>query len=95
MSKLTQAAQGQPCQIRVPAHCNQNTETVVACHYRMAGMNGTGIKPPDFMIAFGCSSCHDVVDGRQKTEYRWGELRLMHAEGVMRTQVLLNKMGLL
>lgn len=54
-----------------------------------------GIKPPDFMGAYACSACHDVVDGRIKTDLSEYELRLAHAEGVMRTLVILQKKGLL
>ncbi|EGX06785.1 hypothetical protein ECSTECMHI813_1399 [Escherichia coli STEC_MHI813] len=37
--------------------------------------------------AIACSSCHDLIDGRVKTiDYTKEELRLMHAEGVFRTQ---------
>ncbi|WII91751.1 DUF1364 family protein [Kingella negevensis] len=54
-----------------------------------------GIKPPDFMGAYACSACHDAVDGRVKTDLSEDELRLAHAEGVFRTQVILNKIGLL
>lgn len=95
MSKFTEAARGQPCTIRVPSYCNRNVETVVACHYRMAGTCGVGMKPPDFLIAFGCHTCHGCCDGRIQTNYSRDELRLMHAEGVFRTQVILNGMGLL
>jgi hypothetical protein len=95
MSKLTESARGQPCQIRVPSYCSGNPETVVACHYRLAGTCGVGMKPPDFLIAFGCAACHDCVDGRIRTNYTRDELRLMHCEGVMRTQILLHKAGLL
>lgn len=95
MSALTKAARGQPCQIRVPSYCSGNPETVVACHYRLAGTCGVGMKPPDFLIAFGCQACHDCCDGRIRTNYTRNELRLMHAEGVMRSQILLHKQGLL
>ena len=53
-----------------------------------------GIKPPDFMGAYACSACHDAVDGRIKTDLSDEELRLAHAEGVMRTLVILEKAGL-
>jgi hypothetical protein len=36
--------------------------------------------------AWCCSSCHDAIDGRQKSEHTFDELRLMHLEGVIRTQ---------
>ena len=56
-------------------------------------MNGMGMKPPDFCGAFGCDQCHSAVDGRIKTNYTRDELRLMHAEGVMRTLNELVKRG--
>lgn len=41
-----------------------------------------------------CSSCHDLIDGRVKTsDYTKEELRLMHAEGVFRTQEIWRKKG--
>lgn len=55
-------------------------------HYRLAGTCGTGCKPDDTQAAIACNGCHDVIDGRTKTtDFTYDELRLMHAEGVMRT----------
>ena len=85
---LRKFAQGKPCQIRVPGHCNFNPETSVLCHYRMAGITGVGMKAPDCCGAIGCSSCHDVVDGRVSTDLTADERKLLHLEGVIRTQVL-------
>lgn len=95
MSKITQSARGEPCQIRLAGYCNHNPETTVLAHYRLADYCGMGIKPPDFMGAYACSICHDAVDGRIKTDLSEEELRLAHAEGVMRTLVLLQRKGLL
>ena len=55
MSKITQSARGERCQIRFPGICNHDPETTVFAHYRLAGYCGTGIKPPDFMGAFALS----------------------------------------
>ena len=52
MSKITQSARGERCQIRFPGICNHDPETTVFAHYRLAGYCGTGIKPPDFMGAY-------------------------------------------
>ncbi len=93
MSKLRKEARGRDCQIRVPGFCNFNPETTVLTHYRMAGTCGTGIKPDDVQAAWGCSACHDAIDSRKKTEYTRDELRLMHAEGVFRTQAILRSEG--
>ena len=87
---LRKIARGQECQIRLPC-CNANHETTVLAHYRLAGHCGTGVKPDDFVFgAWACSACHDVVDGRAKIDgWSKSEIRLAHAEGVMRTQMLI------
>ena len=95
MSKIRQSARGEQCTVRIAGYCNRNPETTVLAHYRLAGYCGTSIKPPDFMGAYACSICHDAVDGRIKTDLSEEELRLAHAEGVMRTLVLLQRKGLL
>jgi hypothetical protein len=82
-TKLTKAARGRDCQVRVPGVCNGNPETTVLAHYRLAG------------TSWSCSACHDYVDGRGSS--RRGadreESRLLHAEGVMRTQDILIREG--
>jgi hypothetical protein len=94
-NQLTKAARGRECQIRVPGVCNGNPETTVLAHYRLAGTNGMSCKPNDFQGAWSCSACHDYVDGRGAS--RRGadreEARLLHAEGVMRTQDILIREG--
>lgn len=86
MSKLTEAARGMDCQVRIPGVCNFNAETTVLAHYRLAGTCGIGIKPPDLLGAWCCSSCHDAIDGRvmrKDVDCAWD--RLAHAEGCLRT----------
>lgn len=95
MSKIRKSARGQQCQIRLIGICNHNPETVVLAHYRMAGTCGMGIKPSDIKAAYACDSCHSAVDGRLKTDLSRDELRTAFAEGVMRTQQILIKKGLL
>lgn len=95
MSKLTEAARGQPCLIRLPGCLGQH-ESVVACHYRLAGFCGVGMKPPNWMIAFGCAHCHSVADFRVFIDgYSRDAVRLSLAEGVFRTQAKLFEWGLL
>jgi len=65
MSKLTKSAKNQMCTFQVPNVCNHNNETTVLCH--LPDDTGTGHmsgKSSDFIAAFGCSSCHDFIDGR-------------------------------
>lgn len=92
MSKLRKAARGRPCMVRLPG-CDGGGETTVLAHYRMSGYAGMGLKPDDALGAWCCSACHDAVDGRSKGVRE--EVRLAHAEGVMRTFAELRKEGLL
>lgn len=92
MSKLTKSARGRECQIRIPGVCNRDDSTTVLCHLGGAGM---GIKHDDRHAAFGCSACHDAVDGRIKTDYPNTLLKLFHLEGVIRTQQIWIKDGLM
>lgn len=90
---LRKEARGRGCQVRLVGVCNHDDSTVVLAHYRMAGLNGVGMKPDDMFGAWACSACHDAVDMRTKTRYSYDELRLAHAEGVLRTQAILRKEG--
>ena len=88
MTKLRKAARGMPCMVRIPGICNGNPETTVLAHYRLAGYCGTGIKPDDDVFgAWACSNCHDLIDGRMRCAMTHAELRLAHAEGILRTQM--------
>lgn len=71
--------------VRIPNHCNHNRATTTLAHYRLADLCGIGMKPDDMIASWACSDCHDVADGRQKTEHSREAVRLMLAEGVFRT----------
>lgn len=92
MSKITKSAKGESCTIRLPGICRHDNETVVACHLNGGGM---GAKVSDIHIAYADYYCHSAVDGRIKTQYTKDELQLAHLRGVIRTQDLLLKKGLL
>ena len=86
-------ARGRECQVRIPGVCNGNPETVVGAHYRVAGLSGFGIKSDDLFIAWACSDCHDAIDRRRHTDLEREWVRLLHAEGVFRTQEILHREG--
>ena len=86
MANLRKLARGRDCQIRIPGICNGNPDTVVLCHIPGGGMGG---KQPDMLGAWGCSSCHNVVDGRSNTTYPRELLMLWLLEGMVRTQQIL------
>ena len=59
------AARGQDCTLRL-AVCNFDPDTTVLCHSNfLADGKGMGLKAPDSAACFGCSDCHDVLDGRR------------------------------
>ena len=61
--KLRDSARGEACTLQLHPYCNGNTETTVLCH--LPSGSGIGQKSPDWWAAFGCSDCHDVIDGRK------------------------------
>lgn len=66
VSKITESARGEDCQIRLIGVCNRNHETTVWCHANgSAAGKGIGMKSHDLLGAYGCSSCHDAYDRRQ------------------------------
>ena len=99
VSKLRKSARGQQCQIRVVGICNGDPETVVLAHLNGGGM---GTKRHDIHGAYACSACHAAVDGRLPT-VRTGyqeclgrdELRLLHLDGIIRTQEIMLREGLI
>ena len=92
MSKITESARGQECQVRLIGICNHNDETTVFAHYRKGGLGGMGKKPKDIFGAYACSACHDVLDGRVKAEMDLFTLDSEFKSAVLRTQeILVNK----
>jgi len=91
MSKITKSAKGEECQTRIPGVCNFDPKTTVFAHLNGGGM---GMKHSDLHGAYCCSACHDAVDGRIQTAHCWHELKLMHLEGMVRTQKILLAKGL-
>lgn len=60
------AARGRDCALMIPGVCNRDPATTVLCHSnRLADGKGMGLKAPDSAACFGCSDCHDVLDGRR------------------------------
>jgi len=98
MTDLRKAARGRDCQVRIPGVCNHNSETVVLAHLSGGGVGG---KRHDILGAHACSDCHDVIDGRRSAVNLYGEplsaedIYIAQLEGVVRTQELLIKEGLI
>ena len=92
---LRKEAKGRGCMVRIPGVCSHNSETVVLAHVRLTGVSGMGMKAPDILGAWACSSCHDAVDRRNHTDLERDYVRLLHLEGMARTIAQLEKEGLL
>lgn len=88
---LRKLARGRQCLVRLQG-CTGGGEDTVLSHYRLSGLSGVGLKPPDIIGAWCCSKCHDIVDGRvQIANLTRQEIRLAHAEGCLRTVAALHK----
>lgn len=96
MSKITESARGESCTVRLPGVCNRNPETTVLAHINGIRFgHGTGQKVSDIHGAYCCSSCHDVIDGRVKSDIDRDFLKQAHLEAVIETQIKLIKKGLI
>lgn len=83
-SKLRNSAKGQLCTLQIPGICNHNPETVVLCHLPSEN-HGIAYKSDDFWAVYGCSNCHDVIDGRKLYKWDVGELERTILKALYRT----------
>jgi len=88
---LRKFAEGKECMLRIYGHCNGDPATTVLAHIRRANVAGYGQKPPDLCAVLACSSCHDAVDGRVKTEYTAIQMDSYILHGMCRTLELIDK----
>lgn len=94
MSKLRKFAKGEQCTLQIHPYCNGDSDTSVLCHLPSDGQ-GLAIKSPDWWSAVGCSTCHDVIDGRLKTDLDDSEVKACMIRGLYRTHLLFIEKGLL
>lgn len=97
MSKITESARDEECQIRIPDVCNHDNRTTVWCHANgMAAGKGVGMKSHDILGSYGCSACHDVYDRRVKAEWSSRtQVELAFWQGHARSVCILVEKGLL
>lgn len=97
MTKLRKSARGEYCTLQIHPYCNSNPETVVLCHLPSED-KGVAQKGPDWWAVYGCSSCHDVIDGRNRqavNELGWVEINNCIRRGLYRTQKRMMQKGLI
>lgn len=95
---IRRAAKGQECTLQIPGVCNFDPDTVVLCHSnQLSDGKGMGLKAPDTEACFGCSCCHDVLDGRRpRPEWMDYNMLLGAFEGAKQaTQAILRRKGLI
>jgi hypothetical protein len=91
VSKIRKSAKGEECSLRLEV-CNGNNETTVLAH--IGHNRGMGMKCSDHFAVYACNSCHDVIDGRVKTDYFY-DLELEKLRALEETQGKLFSKGLL
>lgn len=97
-SPIRKSAKGEECTIRLPMVCNYDTATTVLCHSnKLADGKGMGLKAPDTRAAYGCSACHDVVDGRapRPEGLTLGLVEACFEGGIEQTNRILARKGLM
>jgi len=93
MAKLTirNSARGEDCSLRL-GQCSSN-ETVILAHI---GKNrGWAIKCGDHFAVYACSNCHDIIDGRAKSQFGVLELDSEKLRALEETQGKLIQKGLM
>lgn len=98
MTPIRRAARGQDCQLQILGVCNGDPATTVLCHSNLlADGKGMGLKAPDHAACFGCSACHDVLDGRAKRPdgMSMDDLLELFAYARERTHAILRAKGLM
>jgi hypothetical protein len=92
------SARGQECTLQLLGVCNGDASTVVLCHSnKLAAGKGMGLKASDLAAAYGCSSCHDVLDGRAPRPAGMSkeDVETAFDYAVQRTHEMLRALGLI
>jgi hypothetical protein len=97
LSKITESARGEDCQVRLEEVCNFDPATVVWAHANgMASGKAKGLKSPDALGTYACSACHDVIDGRapRPAWMSWDHVQVAFHQGHQRSFLKLLEKGL-
>ncbi len=97
MSRITESARGEQCQVRIYGVCNRDPETVVWAHANgSAAGKGIGMKSPDLLGAYACHACHDLYDRRRPLprEFNRADVELAFWHGHARSLCILIEKGI-
>jgi len=93
---LKDAAEGQPCSLRLPGICCHDNSTVVLAHLPGIGKS-MGSKVSDLHGAFACHTCHTAIDTHSYAKRGLTPAMVLDAmlRGLAETQARWVQMGLL
>jgi len=92
-NKIRESAKGEVCSLRLSPMCTDEYGAVVLCH--IGKRRGIAIKCTDNMAVYGCNHCHDIIDGRVKSEFSKIELEAEKLRALEETQAKLIEKELL
>lgn len=97
MSRITESARGEDCQVRYIGICTHDPATTIWSHCRHgAAGKGKGIKAIDLAGAYACTACDAAYDQMQGASHMTRtELDFDWFMGHMRSLVILRDKGLI
>lgn len=95
VSKYRQSAKGESCTLQLENICNHNCETTVLCHVSPPHYGKMGGKESNLHSVYGCSDCHDAIDGRTNHNLTDGQLAIELFRAMYLTQLMALKKGLI
>lgn len=91
--RIMDAAEGEECTFHIAGVCNYDSTTTVGCHLP-DGSGGSNKLTGALSVAFGCSNCHAVLDGRVAFDLPDEDREFYMRRGMMRTINRLIEIGL-
>lgn len=82
--KIRDSAKGEECTLKIPGTCNYDAETTVLCHFTLHN-GGSAKLNGDLSAGYGCSGCHDVLDGRTVYDWMSGDKEFYMRRSMVRT----------
>ena len=96
MSKITDAAKGKRCTMRLPGICNYDNSTSIWSHINSIRWGaGRGHKAPDIIGLITCNKCADILDRRVKTEFERDYVMQLAYEGHCESLMILWEEGII
>ena len=93
-TKIRSSARNKMCTLQIFPYCNNDTQTTVLCHLN-SSRKGMALKSLDYFAVYGCSDCHNIIDGRVKTDLTKEDLLQCQFRALERTWGILVEEGLI